>query len=76
MLHWTDHGLAGTPTIRETEAEAVAYIVSTAIGLECSTASSDYIQLYKGDTELLEASLNGIRKTASEIITALKPTEE
>ena len=76
LLHWTDHGLMGTCKSRELEAEAVAFIVSSAIGLECSTASSDYIQLYNGTVETLEASLDGIRKTASEIITALTPTEE
>ncbi|MBL7648018.1 MAG: DUF1738 domain-containing protein [Candidatus Hydrogenedentes bacterium] len=76
LLHWTDHGLIGTCKSRELEAEAVAFIVSSAIGLECSTASSDYIQLYNGTVETLEASLDGIRKTASEIITALTPTAE
>lgn len=76
MLHWTDHGLVGTCKSRELEAEAVAFIVSSAIGLECNTASSDYIQLYDGNVETLEASLDGIRKTASEIITALTPSEE
>ncbi|MBX3180305.1 MAG: DUF1738 domain-containing protein [Candidatus Hydrogenedentes bacterium] len=73
LLHWTDHGLVGTRKSRELEAEAVAYIVSSAIGLECSTASSDYIQLYNGNVETLEASLDGIRKAASEIIMALHP---
>lgn len=76
LLHWTDQGLIGTCKSRELEAEAVAFIVSSAIGLECSTASSDYIQLYNGTVETLEVSLDSIRKAASEIITALKPSEE
>lgn len=76
LLHWNDHRLEISKSIKETEAEAVAFIVSSAIGLECSTASSDYIQLYNGTTETLEVSLDSIRKAASEIITALTPTEE
>lgn len=76
LLHWADHGLSGTRNSRELEAEAVAFIVSCAIGLECNTASSDYIQLYDGTIETLEASLDGIRKTASDIITAITPTDE
>ena len=33
----------------ETEAEAVAYVVSKSIGLKTGNAASDYIQLYSGD---------------------------
>jgi hypothetical protein len=35
-------------TVRETEAEAVAYVVCQSFGLDCSTRSSDYIQMYRG----------------------------
>ena len=38
-----------TKTVRETEAEAVAFVVTNALGLESSTRSSDYIQLYAGE---------------------------
>jgi hypothetical protein len=42
---------------RETEAEAVAFVVCRAIGLETGSASQNYIQLYRGDAALLmEAS--------------------
>ena len=58
-------------TIRETEAEAVAFVVCQAIGLEGNGAAVDYIQLYKGDAETLSASLDRIQKTASEIIEAI-----
>lgn len=72
MLHWNESRLTtSNKTIRETEAEAVAFIVSTAIGLNASTASSDYIQLFDGTIETLEASLDAIRSAASEIITAI-----
>lgn len=42
--------------MRETEAEAVAYIVAKGVGLDTSTAASDYIQLYRGTTETLTSS--------------------
>ena len=59
-------------TIRETEAEAVAFVVGHAIGLEVGTASADYIKLYQGDAETLSASLHRIQKTACTIIEAVK----
>jgi antirestriction protein ArdC len=60
-----------TKVIRETEAEAVAFAVCTAVGLETGTAAADYIQLYSGDVEKLRESLEFIRVTASEILSAL-----
>lgn len=71
MLHWGERRKGTTKTIRETEAEAVAFIVSNAIGLNATTAASDYIQLYNGTVETLETSLDAIRRTASEIISAI-----
>jgi DNA transposition AAA+ family ATPase len=47
---------------RETEAEAVAFVVCHAIGLETGSASQDYIQLYEGDAKLLNDSLAHIQK--------------
>ena len=44
-------------TVRETEAEAVAYVVCQAMGLETTTRSADYIHMYQGDTETLSQSL-------------------
>jgi len=63
-------------TIRETEAEAVAFIVGHAIGLEVGTASADYIKLYQGDAETLSASLHRIQKTACTIIEAVKSHDD
>ncbi len=60
--------------IRETEAESVAYVVCTAIGLEPGTASQDYIGLYGGDAKLLLASLEYVQTTASRILDALEAT--
>ena len=62
--------------VRETEAEAVAFVVCNAIGLECGTASSDYIQLYQGDKKLLMESLERIQTTASGIINVIMSEEK
>jgi hypothetical protein len=59
--------------VRELEAEAVAYVVSEAIGLDTNTACADYIHLYQGDTDTLTESLYAIRQTASIILEALLP---
>lgn len=57
--------------VRETEAEAAAFVVCHAIGLNTNTASSDYIQLYGGDRKTLTASLARIRQVAATLLTAL-----
>jgi hypothetical protein len=67
-------GVAGNVLFRaqrETEAEAVAYVVLTACGMELATAASDYIQLYQGTPELLMDSLGRIQWAASQILPAL-----
>jgi antirestriction protein ArdC len=56
---------------QETEAEAVAYVVCQAVGLDVNTASSDYIQLYDGKKETLMASFARIRSCAADILLAL-----
>ncbi|MBI3411393.1 MAG: DUF1738 domain-containing protein [Planctomycetes bacterium] len=71
MLHRKDSGERPSKTVRETEAEAVAFIVSQAIGLDTNSASSDYIQLYAGNKDTLAASLDRIQRTAAEIIEAV-----
>ena len=73
MLHRAERRAATDKTIRETEAEAVAFVVCQSIGLETGTAASDYIKLYSGDRETLTASLQFIQQTACEIIAALQP---
>jgi hypothetical protein len=57
--------------VRETEAEAVAFIVGQAIGLEIGTASSDYIQMYAGNAALLAESLEVIQRTSAVILGAI-----
>ena len=71
-LHRTDRRADTTKTIRETEAEAVAFVVCHAIGLDTNTAAVDYIKLYNGDRATLSASLQFIQSTAAEILTALE----
>lgn len=58
-------------TVRELEAEAVAFAVSTAAGLDNGTASRDYIHLYQGNGDLLLQSLARIRGVANEIASAV-----
>ena len=62
-------------TVDETEAEAVAFVVCEAVGLESNTASSDYIQLYRGDKEMLLNSIKRIHRTAGEIIKGIEVGE-
>jgi hypothetical protein len=45
LLHKAERRTFTTATVRETEAEAVAFIVGQAIGLEMGNASSDYVVL-------------------------------
>lgn len=58
--------------VRELEAEAVAYVVCQAAGLDSRSASSDYVLLHQGDRQLLMASLECIRQTATTIINGLE----
>lgn len=74
LLHKGDRRQHTSRKVRETEAEAVAYVVCRAVGLDCSTSSSDYIQLYDGDRATLAGSLTAIRNVSSELLTALKET--
>ena len=76
LLNHHDKSITVSKTVRETEAEAVAFVVSGAIGLECNTAASDYIKLYDGKKDTLLASLERIRSVATEIIGAILDSEE
>lgn len=57
--------------VLETEAEAVAFVVSRAIGLDVAGASADYIRLWDGDKDTLVRSLERVRQTSVEIINGL-----
>jgi hypothetical protein len=71
ILHHNEDRAGTTKKSRELQAEAVAYVVAQAIGLDTGTASTDYIQLYHGDKDLLSQSLNAVRKASSIILEAI-----
>jgi antirestriction protein ArdC len=60
-------------SVRELEAESVAFVVCTAVGMKTGTASSDYIQSHGGNAELLGQSLQRVQKTAERILDGLLP---
>jgi hypothetical protein len=76
MLHKAERRTLITKTVRETEAEAVAFVVCHTLGLETGTGSADYIQLYHGDARLLAESLEVVQHAASVILGALSPRDE
>ena len=57
--------------IRELEAEAVAFAVCDAVGLDSTIASSDYLHLYEAESKDLLASLTRIQKAATPLIAAI-----
>ena len=72
MLHKAERRTATTKTVRETEAEAIAFVISQTIGLDAGRFSADYIQLYHGNSALLTESLEVIQKTSALILSAIK----
>ncbi len=76
MLHKAERRTQTTKTVRETEAEAIAFVVSKAVGLQTGTASADYIQLYHGNASLLAESLEVIQKASAVILAALETKPE
>lgn len=72
LLHRTERRKETTRKVRELEAEAVAFVVSRAVGLDGISRSADYIQLYSGDKEMLIASLDHIQRVSADIIDALE----
>jgi hypothetical protein len=73
MLHRGDRRTLTTKQVRETEAEAVAFVVCQSVGLQNGTASQDYIQLWHGDANLLRESLEAVQQTAAMILGAIGP---
>jgi antirestriction protein ArdC len=75
ILH---HGKEAAPLpkgIRETQAEAVAFVVCRGVGLETNSAAADYIALYNGDKKTLAASLSVIQTTSAKILDELLPQQ-
>jgi antirestriction protein ArdC len=75
MLHRAERRTLTTKAVRETEAEAVAFVVCHALGLDTGTGSSDYIQLYHGDANLLKESLEVVQRTSTVILGAISPKD-
>jgi hypothetical protein len=71
LLHRSERRTITTKTVRETEAESIAFIVSRAVGLNTGTASSDYVAMYGGNVELLTESLAVIQQASATILDAL-----
>ncbi len=75
MLHKAERRTATTKTVRETEAEAIAFVVSQTIGLDSGRASADYIHLYHGNAALLTESLEVIQRTSALILSAIETAQ-
>jgi antirestriction protein ArdC len=73
MLHKAERRTTTTKVVKETEAEAVAFVIGKAVGLETGSASADYIALYHGNASLLIESLEVVQQTAAVILAALQP---
>src|SRR3984957_8978677 len=73
LMHFSERRTETTKRIRETEAEAVAFVVCNAIGLETGATDPDYIGLYAGDAKLLTESLEYVQQIANRILTAIVP---
>lgn len=59
-----------TKTVRETEAEAVAFVVAQAIGIN-AVQSASYIQLYHGDANVLIESLSAVKRVSGLILSSI-----
>ncbi len=72
LLHKAERRTATTKTVRETEAEAIAFVVSTTFGLDAGHTSADYISLYHGNAALLAESLEVIQQASALILSAIE----
>lgn len=72
LMHQDTVTRPASKTVRETEAEAVAFVICQAIGLQTGNACSDYIRIWSGDKAVLATSLERIRRTAAFIIDGIQ----
>ena len=73
LLHKAERRTTTTKAVKETEAEAIAFVVGKTLGLENGSASADYIHLYHGNASLLAESLEVVQQTSAVILAALQP---
>lgn len=69
-LKHQDRRTTTTKTVRETEAEAVAFVVAQGIGINAAQSAS-YIQLYHGNAALLMESLAAVQQVSAVILSAI-----
>ena len=62
MLHHVKGEAPLSKVVRETQAEAVAFVVCRGVGLETNTSAADYIALYNGDKKTLASRSRSSRK--------------
>jgi hypothetical protein len=74
ILHQQERRAETTRCIRETEAEAVAFVVCECVGLK-ARRSADYIQLYSGDAETLAESLEHVQRASAAILSAITSSD-
>ena len=68
-LHFSARRADTTKCIRETEAEAVAFVIGQA--LRTNSASWDYLKMYHGDNDTLARSLQHIQQVNAEILSGI-----
>ena len=71
LMHRGERRKSTSKRVRETEAEAVAFVVCSAIGLDTGSAAQDYIGLYGGDAKLLAETMEAVQQAASQILNAI-----
>lgn len=72
LLHFPADGSARPDLVtRETEAEAVTYVLCAQLGIAGTEASIEYIQSYRGTPDTLDSSLERIRATAQRLTVEL-----
>ena len=76
LHHGTEWNHRDLPkTVVETEAEAVAYVVCRAHGIDAMAVSNEYIRLYKGEAKTIEESFGRILSTASRVLFLMSEVE-
>lgn len=76
LMHFQANAEKLSRRVEEVEAEAVAYVVCRAYGVDAKEQTNEYIRLYRGDAKLVEASLQRIRSTATHILFLMSEAEE
>ncbi len=75
LLHRTEDRASLSKQQKETEAEAVSYVVGQAIGVDSLGQTADYTHLWGGDMEIFTKHLGRIQKCAKTILEGLKKKE-